>query len=125
ELIATVLKPAEMERQRIETLAQAGKQKSVFDADGSAEAVRLQGQADADVIRVKGQAEAEIIRVRGQAEAEIIKAKGEAEAEAMQVKAAAFKQYNQAAVVDKMLDKMPAVVEALAQPLSQVDRITV
>ena len=39
----------------------------------------------------------------GQADADIIRAKGEAEAKAMEVRADAYKQYNQAAVLDKML----------------------
>jgi flotillin len=114
ELIATVLRAAEIERQRIETLAEAERQRQVLEATGHAEAVRLQGQADAEVTRVRGTAEAEILR-----------AKGEAEANAMHVKAAAYLDYNQAAIVDKIVGALPQVVAALAQPLSQVDKITV
>jgi len=103
ELIATVLKQAEIERQRIETLAAAEKQRLTMEAEGKAASIQKQGEA----------------------EASIIFAKGEAEAKAMNVKAAAFQEYNQAAVIDKLISSMPEVVRALSAPLSQVDRITV
>jgi flotillin len=103
ELIATVLKPAEVERQRIETLAEAEKQRLTFEADGRASSTRSTGEA----------------------EAEIIFKKGEAEAKAMNVKAEAYQEYNQAAVVDKLLTNMPEIVKALAAPLAHVDKITI
>src|SRR3984885_7869985 len=103
ELIATVLKPAEIERQRIQTLAEADKSKTMVEAEGHASAIRAQGEADA----------------------EIIFKKGDAEARAMNVKAEAYQEYNQAAVVDKLITGLPEVVKALASPLANVDRITV
>ncbi len=103
ELIATILRPAEIERKRIETLATAESQRLSLEAEGRAAATRAQGEA----------------------EAEIIFKKGEAEAKAMNVKAEAFQEYNQAAVVDKLISGLPEVVRALAEPLSKVDRITV
>jgi flotillin len=65
------------------------------------------------------------IRAQGEAEAEIIFKKGEAEAKAMNVKAEAYQEYNQAAVVDKLISSLPEVVKALASPLANVDKITV
>ncbi|MCX7018528.1 MAG: SPFH domain-containing protein [bacterium] len=114
ELVATVLKPAEIERMKIVQLAEAERQKLATEAAGRAEAVRTEagGQADA-------------IRATGLAEADAIKAKGFAEAEAMNAKANAFHGYNQAAVLDKMLTGLPEVVRAMAEPLRNVDRITV
>jgi flotillin len=103
ELIATVLKQAEIERQRIETLAAAEKQRLTVEAEGHASSIRQQGEA----------------------EAEIIFKKGEAEAKAMNVKAEAYQEYNQAAVVDKLLTGLPDVVKALASPLANVDKITI
>ncbi len=103
ELIATVLKQAEIERQRIETLAMAEKQRLMVEAEGHASSIRQQGEA----------------------EAEIIFKKGEAEAKAMNVKAEAFQEYNQAAVIDKLLTGLPEVVKALASPLANVDKITI
>ncbi|WP_219341424.1 flotillin family protein [Nevskia soli] len=103
ELIATVLKSAEVERRRIETIAMAEKQRRITEAEGAAFAVRAQGEA----------------------EAEITFKRGEAEAKAMNVKAEAYQEWNQAAVVDKLLTSMPEIVRALASPLSNVDKITI
>ena len=58
----------------------------------------------------EGSAEADVIRMKGTAEAQIILAKGQSEA--MQVKAAAFHEYNQAAVIDKLLTSLSGVVRA-------------
>ena len=58
ELIATVLKEAEIERQRIETLANAEKQRLIMEAEGKAAAVREQGGAEAEIILKKGESEA-------------------------------------------------------------------
>ena len=103
ELIATLLKQAEIERQRIETLAAAEKQRLIAEAEGKASSIRAQGEA----------------------EAEIIFKKGEAEAKAMNVKAEAYQEYNQAAVVDKLITNLPEVVRAMATPLANVDKITI
>jgi flotillin len=103
ELTATVLKQAEFERRRIETIAEAEKMRVVMEAEGRAAAIRAQGEA----------------------EAEIIFKKGEAEAKAMNVKAEAYQEFNQAAIVDKLITNMPEVVRALAAPLANVDKITV
>ena len=103
ELIATVLKGAEIEKQRIQYLAEAEKQRLIAEAEGHASAIRNQGEA----------------------EAEIIFRKGDAEAKAMNVKAAAFQEYNQAAVIDKLLTGLPEIVRALASPLQNVDKITI
>jgi flotillin len=103
ELIATVLKSAEIEKLRIEMLAEAGRRKMTIEAEGIAYATRAQGEADA----------------------EIILKKGEAEAKAMNVKAEAYLEWNQAAVVDKLITSLPEVVKALAAPLANVDKITI
>ncbi|MGA2601289.1 MAG: SPFH domain-containing protein [Bryobacteraceae bacterium] len=103
ELIATVLKGAEIERRRIEAMAEADKSRQIAEAEGRAMAIRVQGEA----------------------EAEIILKKGEAEAKAMNVKAEAYQEWNQAAVVDKLITNMPEVVRALAAPLANVDKITI
>jgi len=103
ELIATVLKQAEIERQRIETLANAEKTRVMVEAEGAASATRAKGEAEADIIFKKG----------------------EAEAKAMNIKAEAYQEYNQAAVVDKLITGLPEVVSALAAPLSKVDKITI
>ena len=103
ELIATVLKEAEINRQRIEMMAAAEKNRLTAEAEGRAAAIRTQGEAEATIIFQKG----------------------EAEAKAMNVKAVAYQEWNQAAVVDKLLTNMADVVRAMAEPLSKVDKITI
>jgi len=125
ELQATIQKAAEAERRRIETVAEAERQRLILEAQGQADAVKTRGLGDADANRARGLAEAEVIRAKGLAEAEVIRAKGEAEADAMKVKAAAFHEYNQAAVLDKLLTGMPEIVRAIAEPLSKVDKVTI
>jgi flotillin len=125
ELQATIQKAAEAERRRVEIVAEAERQRLVLEAQGRADAAKAQGQGDAEATRARGTAEAEIIRARGLAEAEVIRAKGEAEADAMKIKAAAYHEYNQAAVLDKLLTNMPEIVRAIAEPLSKVDRVTI
>src|SRR6266705_1204862 len=125
ELQATIQKAAEAERRRIETTAEAERQRLIYEAQGQADAVKTRGLGEAEATRARGIAEAEIIKARGLAEAEVILAKGQAEAEAMKVKAAAFHEYNQAAVLDKLLTGMPEMVRAIAEPLSKVNDIRI
>lgn len=125
ELEATVRRPAEAERFRIETLADAEKFKRLAEAQGQAAAVQAIGEGEAAAIRARGLAEAEITKARGLAEAEIIQAKGFAEAQAMERKAEAWKQYNQAAIIQQLIEALPEVATAIAQPLAQTDRIVV
>ena len=63
--------------------------------------------------------------MQGEAEAAIIFQKGEAEAKAMNVKAEAYQEWTQAAGVDKLLTNMADVVRAMAEPLANVDKITI
>ena len=125
ELQATIQKAAEAERRRVETGAEAERQRLILEAQGQADAAKARGIGDAEAARAKGLAEAEVVRAKGLAEAEVIRAKGEAEADAMKVKAAAFHEYNQAAVLDKLLTGMPEIVRAIAEPLSKVDKVTI
>ncbi len=103
ELIATVLRPAEIERQKIEALAGAEQSRLRLEADGRASAVRSLGQAEADVIRLKG----------------------EAEAEAMQKRADAFALYTQAAVLDKLISELPEIARGMAEAIKGIDSMTI
>src|SRR5262249_45267870 len=125
ELQATIQKQAEAERRRVETVAEAERLRLTLEAQGQADAAKSRGLGDAEANRARGLAEAEIVRARGLAEAEVIRAKGEAEAEAMKVKATAYHEYNQAAVLDKLLTGMPEIVRAIAEPLGKVDKVTI
>ena len=56
ELIATVLKQAEVERKRIETIANAERQRLISEAEGRASAIRAQGEAEAKAMNIKAEA---------------------------------------------------------------------
>lgn len=114
ELLATVRKPAEAEQFRIETLAKAKKFQTETEAVGAAEAARQIGKGEADASKARGLAEADVIR-----------AQGFAEAEAMEKKAAAWQQYNQAAIIQQLVDALPKVAAAVAQPLAKTEKIVI
>src|SRR6202522_1232298 len=54
ELIATVLKRSEIDKQRVENMATAERSRLTAEAEGRASAIRLQGEAEAAVILQKG-----------------------------------------------------------------------
>ena len=114
ELEATIRKPAEAERHRIQTLAEAKRFQTQTEAEGQAVALRQVGQGEADATRATGLAEAEVT-----------KAKGFAEAEAMQKKAEAWENYNQAPILLELIRGLPDVAAAVAKPLAQTERIVV
>jgi flotillin len=99
ELEATVRRPANAERDQLETVAAGNRARVIAEAE----------------------AEAEAIRVRGHAEA--IRAKGLAEAEAMDRKAAAWKEYGQAALIEQLFDRLPEVAAAISAPLAKTEKI--
>jgi flotillin len=114
ELLATVRKPAEAEQYRIETLAKAKKFQTETEASGDAEAARQIGMGEADAAKARGLAQAEVIR-----------AQGFSEAEAMEKKAAAWQKYNQAAIIQQLVEALPQVAAAVAQPLAQTEKIVI
>jgi flotillin len=103
ELLAATIKPAE-----------ADAQASVRRAEGD-RASRI-ALAEADARRVQ---------LAGEAEAYVVLTKGRAEAEAMALKAEAFQQFNQAAVLQTILEAMPAIVRAAAEPMGNIGQLTV
>jgi flotillin len=114
ELDATVRKPAEAEQFRIRTLAEAKKYQLEVEAEGQSSAARSLGKGEGDGSKA-----------RGLAQAEVIEAQGLAEALATSKKAEAWQQYTQAAILQQILDKLPALASAIAQPLSKTDKIVI
>ncbi|XP_065191205.1 flotillin-1-like [Sycon ciliatum] len=101
ELEASVKKPADATRYKMQTLAEAERKRIVLEAE----------------------AEAEAIRVRGEAEAFAIEAKASAEAEQMAKKADAWKEYQDAAMVDMVLETLPKVVAEVSAPLAKAKHV--
>lgn len=103
ELAASIAKPADAEKYRIQALAEA-------------ERYRLEAEA---------YGQAETIRARGFAEAEVIKQKGSSEAEMMHKKAAAWSHYNEAAITEMLVNILPQLAKAVSEPLSKIEKIVV
>jgi len=125
ELEATVQKPADAERYRVETLANATKFQLETEAAGAASAAKAKGFANADVSKATGMAEAEANKARGLAEAAVIEAQGKATASAMQAKAESFKQYNEAAVIEMIVRVLPEVAGKISEPLSKTEKMVI
>lgn len=69
--------------------------------------------------------EAEGVKAKGEAEAAAIQAKGLAEAEAMEKKAEAMKKYGQAAMMEMIVQALPEMAKAIAEPLATIDKVTI
>jgi flotillin len=91
-----------------------------FEKEKEAEAKK----ATADAQKYTMEQEAEGIRAKGLAEAEAIRAKSLAEAEGIEKKAIAMQKMGEAAVLDMYFKALPDVVKNAAEPLTQVDKIT-
>jgi flotillin len=136
ELLAVTVRPAEAEAEAVVRRAEGDRQARIAAAQAEAEREKLAGQAQAAVIQVKGEAQARVVEVNakaeaqrvsleGNAEAEITFNKGEAEAKALALRAEAFKQFNEAAVIQTVLGMLPEIVRAAAEPMSKIDNLTV
>jgi len=93
-----------------------------------------EAEAEASVQRALGQkkvtiaaaeAEAEQVRLQGGAEAAIVLTKGEAEAKALAMRANAYKQFNEAAIIQTILTALPEIVRAAAEPMANIENLTV
>src|SRR6185503_9381621 len=82
-----------------------------------------EAEADAQVKRAEGEKLARI--AQAQAEAEIVFTKGEAEAKALALRADAYRQFNEAAVIQTVLSMLPEIVRAAAEPMAAIDSLTV
>jgi flotillin len=143
ELEATVVKPAEADRQAAIVRAEATKQASVLEAEGrraalialaeaEQEKLRKEGIGRAAAIEAEGHAEAAKIEAVGLAQAKAIEAQGVAEATAILRKAEAWQQFNDAAKLQTILEKLPPIIEAssgvfgaVAAPLGNIDKLVV
>src|SRR6266545_4283017 len=99
ELEANVQKPADAERYKVETLANARKFQLEAEATGQAAAQKQTGFANADVAK--------------------------ATASAMQQKAESFKQYNEAAVIELIVRVLPEIAGKISEPLSKTERMVI
>ncbi|MDQ8629820.1 flotillin family protein [Enterococcus sp. FR191] len=111
-----VKKKADADRYAREQEALAQKAREVAEAEAEAERFKVEALAEA---------EANKTRLTGQAQAEAILARGAAEAEAKQKIADAFKEYGEAAVLSMVMEMLPQLMKEAAQPLGNIDKISV
>src|SRR5438094_89304 len=125
ELQATVVKPAEAERQAAILRAEGEKQATIIRAEATQKELEFKGTGEAARIEKIGRAEAAKVLAVGEAEAEVIKKKLLAEAEGLQKKAEAWKNFNEAAVINMVVEKMPDLAQAFATQLAGIDKINI
>jgi flotillin len=143
ELEATVIKPAEADRLAAVVRAEAAKQSAILEAEGrraalialaeaEQEKLRKEGAGRAAAVEAEGKAEAAKIEAIGLAQAKAIEAQGVAEAAAILRKAEAWKEFNEAARLQTVLEKLPAILQAssgifgaVAAPLGNIDKLVV
>ncbi|MEX1334019.1 MAG: flotillin domain-containing protein [Candidatus Limnocylindrales bacterium] len=122
EVVQEQTKLAELaaERKAKELLAS-----TVRPAEAEAEAVIRRAEGDRQAAIAAAQADAERVRLQGEAEAAIIFKTGEAEASALEMRAEAYRHFNDAAVLATILRDLPDTVRAAAEPIGQIDNLTV
>jgi flotillin len=121
---------AEGRKQAMIAAAEAESEKLKREGAGRASAVEAEGRAEAEKIRALGLAEAEKIQAQGLAQAKTIEARGLAEATAIQKKADAWREFNDAARLQTLLEKLPGIIEAtapvlraIAEPLGNIEKV--
>ena len=125
ELLATVVRPAEAERQAAILRAEGEKQATIIRAEATQKELEFEGAGEAAKIERVGRAEAAKVLAVGEAEAEVVKKKMLAEAEGLQRKAEAWKNFNEAAVINMVVEKMPELAQAFATQLAGIDKINI
>jgi flotillin len=103
ELLSTTVKPAAAEAQAVIARAEGDKRAKIAAAEAEAETTRLEGGAEAAIVLTKG----------------------EAEAKALALRAEAYKQFNEAAIIQTVLSALPEIVRAAAEPMGHINSLTV
>ncbi len=110
---------------------QRNSEAQLFERQKNAEAEKFEKEKEAEALKATAEAqkytmeqEAQGIRAKGIAEAEAIRAKALAEAEGIEKKAEAMTKMGEAAVLEMYFKALPEVVKNAAEPLANVDKIT-
>lgn len=127
ELLETVVKPSQAEKERARLAAEAQKVAAILKAEADAEARRLDAAAQAEAkkldavaqaerIKQEGLARQEITAKQGEAQAEAVRQMGLAEAETLEKKAEALAKMNDAGKLQMVIEKLPEIAAAVAEP---------
>ncbi|UUW90841.1 flotillin family protein [Pimelobacter simplex] len=154
QLETQVRKPADAERYRVEQEAEGRRTAEIAGADARKAATIAAAQAKAEETKLSGEAEkarraalaeaeaieglkrgeaekgrrlaeADATRAEGEAQAAATLAIGQAEAEAMDKRAEAFANYNDAAVLQMLIEVLPQIAKEVASPIAAIDQLTV
>lgn len=154
QLETQVRKPADAERYRVEQEAEGRRTAEIAGADARKAATIAAAQAKAEETKLSGEAEkarraalaeaeaieglkrgeaekgrrlaeADATRAEGEAQAAATLAIGQAEAEAMDKRAEAFAHYNDAAVLQMLIEVLPQIAKEVASPIAAIDQLTV
>ena len=131
-LEAEVKKKAEAERYLYRNPAVQQAEADLYRRQKDAEADQFEKIREAEAKKAQAEAqryameqEALGIKAKGEAEAASIRAQALAEAEGMEKKAEAYQRYNKAAMAEMMIKVLPEIAGKIAEPLSQIDKITI
>jgi flotillin len=154
ELETQVRKPADAARYKVEQEAEASRSAEIAAAEARKAATIAAAEADAEKARLSGEAEkakrsalaeaeaiegakrgeaekarrvaeADATRAEGEATAAATLAIGQAEGEAMDRRAEAFAHYNEAAVLQMLIQVLPQIAKEVAAPIASIDTLTV
>ncbi|WP_067706421.1 flotillin family protein [Nocardia yamanashiensis] len=116
---------AEADAQETRLRAEAAAAQTKLQAQAEAEAIKLRAAAQAEATRLTGQAEADAIQARGLAEAEAVRARMAAEAAGIQQRAEAMSKNQEAVIAQQVAEHLPEIVAAAAKPFEHVGQFTV
>lgn len=125
ELLETVIKPAEAQKMQSQLVAEAAKISAIKQAEAKAESIKLDASAQAERIKQEGLAQATVTEKQGIAQAEAVKMMGLAEAEALERKAEALSKMNEAGKLQMVIERLPEIARAVAEPMSRIGNITI
>jgi flotillin len=119
------IRQAEADAQETRLRAEADARQTEVNAEAQAKAIRVQAEAQADATRLMGQAEADATKAKGLAEADAIRARMEAEANGIERRAAALSQNQEAVIAQQIAVNLPEIVRAAASSFDHVGSFTV
>ena len=136
QLQVEVRKPADARAYEQVTLARAGREAHIHEAEARAREIEVQATADAsrvklaaaaqaERVKLEGEAEAHAAEARGRADGEAIRARGTAEADAIKARAEALAGHQDAVIGQQLAEKWPEIVEAAAKPFGDIDQLIV